>query len=161
MRKNLFITATLIVLLPAVCQAQQFGFSRRTISQPQTESVTVPAAEAVQQTSEEANTPQPEELAEPAPVAPTPEEIINTKKPLMKSIQITTVNATPQEREKLVDAISTLDKIQARRQNRNASPENQIKAETPHINAKDRREVQKFLNEKYVAPIGNFSENQE
>lgn len=161
MRKNLFITATLIVLLPAVCQAQWFGSRPKDTSGPAAESVSVPAAEAVQQTSEEANTPQTEKLAEPAPVAPTPEDIVNTKKPLMKSIQITTVNATPQEREKLIDAISTLDKIQARRQNRNASPENQIKAETPQINAKDRREVQKFLNEKYVAPIGNFSENQE
>ena len=100
-------------------------------------------------------------VTEPAPVAPTAEEIVNAKKPLMKSIQISTVNATPQEREKLIDAISTLDKIQARRHNRKVSLEEQVKAEEPNINPKDRKEVQKFLNEKYVAPIGNFSSNQE
>ena len=161
MNKKLLLTAALIALFSSPCEAQWFGSRPKETSGPAAESVSVPATEPAQETFGEENTLQTEKLAEPAPVAPTPEDIVNTKKPLMKSIQITTVNATPQEREKLVDAISTLDKIQARRQNRNLSPESQIKAETPHINAKDRREVQKFLNEKYVAPIGNFSENQE
>lgn len=159
MNKKFLIYFIVVALLPAVSYAQWFGFLKK--EEPKIEEsqknneVTDVVLNKKNITKSEAT------VIEPAPIAPTAEEIVSTKKPLMKSIQISTVNATPQEREKLIDAISTLDKIQARRHNRKVSLEKQIKVEEPNVNPKDRKEVQKFLNEKYVAPIGNFSSNQE
>ena len=159
MNKKLLAYVMIASLLPASSYAQWLGFSKKETTKLEEVKNDNQIKEDVsdnQNTSTVSN-----DTIEPAPVAPTAEDIVNAKKPLMKSIQISTVNATPQQREKLVDAISTLDKIQARRHNRKVSLEEQVKVEKPNINPKDRKEVQKFLNEKYVSPIGKFSSTKE
>ncbi len=159
MNKKLLISFIFVSLLPAISYAQWLGFSKKEEPKIEESQKNYEVKEIVSDSKNIATNE--ETIIEPAPVAPTAEEIVNAKKPLMKSIQISTVNATPQEREKLIDAITTIDKIQARRHNRKVAPEKQIKISDPNVNSKDRKAVQKFLNDKYVAPIGKFSDNQE
>ena len=90
---------------------------------------------------------------QPAPTEITPEQKIAARRELQKSIQTTAVNSSPKEREKLIDAVETLKKIKIRQENLKKEPGEEINYQAPDVNVKDRKAVQNYLQETFVAPL--------
>lgn len=99
--------------------------------------------------------PEPETIVEntPAPVEITPEQKINARDDLQKSLQTMVVNAGPKERRQLLDAVNTLEKMRIRRENLNRPQDQQLEYKKTKINFNDRREVQRYLQNTFVEPL--------
>ena len=67
-----------------------------------------PMAAMAQETATE---PETVEETVPAPVEITPEQKINVRDDLQKSLQMMVVNAGPKERRQLLDAVNTLEQM--------------------------------------------------
>ena len=145
MRKFSCLSA-LTLLIPSLAAAQVLGSKTneeplKTVSQNAEE----PASQAIQaQVSEETALPQ------MPPVEITPEQKIYARREIRKDIQDTVVNANKAEREKILDAVETLQKIKNRQANLKRAPEEQVPYEAPKINASSRQDVQKYLQETFV-----------
>ena len=109
-----------------------------------------PMAAMAQETATE---PETVEETVPAPVEITPEQKINVRDDLQKSLQMMVVNAGPKERRQLLDAVNTLEQMRIRRENLNRPQDQQIEYKRPKINVNDRREVQRYLQDTFVEPL--------
>lgn len=161
MKLQTFAFAAFLTLLPLAADAQMFNPPAKAIPAPK--AVTVEAAKDVskpasaqpaisaQDIIDQVNA----ELAETeaAPITMTPEQKAAVKKPLVEQIINDVDKATPKERRELVKVIEQLQKVQTRRQNLGLPEEKQIKLEKPRINAASKEDVQKYLQDKLVAPI--------
>lgn len=98
-----------------------------------------------------------------SPVEITPEQKIEARRDIQKAIQTTAVNSSPEERRKIIDAVETLKKIKIRRENISKTSEEKINYQAPEVNAKDRKEVQNYLQKTFVEPLDSSfaSPNQE
>ncbi len=90
---------------------------------------------------------------ETEPVTMTPEQKAAVKKPLVEQIMGDVDKASPKERRELIKVMEQMQKVQTRRQNLNLPEDRQIKLEEPRVNAASKDEVQKYLQDKLVAPI--------
>ena len=149
MYKLSFLAAVFIVV-PSLVAAQLLGAKS-------TKMVSDTTVEPSQQTQSTNITPQTEESAtvqketpQLPPVEITPEQKIYARRKIQKNIQTSVVNANKAEREKMLDAVETLQKMKNRRENLNKSPEEQVPYKKPQINASNRQDVQKYLQETFV-----------
>ncbi len=83
----------------------------------------------------------------------TPEQKIGARRSLQKTIQTSAVNSSPNERRKIIDAVSTLEKMRIRRENLNRTPGEKINYDKPNVNANDRKDVQNYLQKTFVDPL--------
>lgn len=83
----------------------------------------------------------------------TPEQKIGARRSLQKTIQTSAVNNSPNERRKIIDAVSTLEKMRIRRENLNRTPGEKINYDKPNVNANDRKDVQNYLQKTFVDPL--------
>lgn len=95
------------------------------------------------------------------PVDITEEQKLKAQESLKKNQELLSKNAEEQERKALLDAIATVDKIRIRKLNRSLPPEKQIKYSREKVNYKNRDEVERFLNEKFVEPVNEVFKYQE
>ncbi len=87
------------------------------------------------------------------PVSMTPQQKAAVKKTLVEQIINDVDQATPKERQELINVMEQLQKAQIRRQNLNKPEAQQIKQEKPRVNVNSKEDVQKYLQDKLVAPI--------
>lgn len=166
MKLQTFAFAAFLTLLPPAADAQMFNRPTQTIPAPQAAEAAIdgakpaPAQPAIsaQDIIEQINAEQAE--AEAAPITMTPEQKAAVKKPLVEQIINDVDKATPKERRELVKVIEQLQKVQTRRQNLNLPADKQIKLEEPRINAASKEDVQKYLQDKLVAPIDRVMNTQ-
>lgn len=100
--------------------------------------------------AEETATTQEETLPQLPPVEITPEQKIYARREIQKNIQTSVVNANKAERERMLDAVETLQKIKNRRENLKRAPDEQVPYKKPQINPASRQDVQKYLQETFV-----------
>lgn len=103
------------------------------------------------------------EIAEPQvpPAEITPEQSVAIKKDLQKSILNTVVKATPKERKMMLEIIAAQNQILNQKENLRRPPEEQVEYKAPNINYKDRKEMQKYLQEIFVDPLNNTAATEE
>ena len=103
------------------------------------------------------------EIAEPQvpPAEITPEQSVAIKKDLQKSILNTVVKATPKERKMMLEIIAAQNQILNQKENLRRPPEEQVEYKAPNINYKDRKEMQKYLQEVFVDPLNNTAATEE
>ena len=103
------------------------------------------------------------EIAEPQvpPAEITPEQSVAIKKDLQKSILNTVVKATPKERKMMLEIIAAQNQILNQKENLRRQPEEQVEYKAPNINYKDRKEMQKYLQEVFVDPLNNTAATEE
>ena len=103
------------------------------------------------------------EIAEPQvpPTEITPEQSVAIKKDLQKSILNTVVKATPKERKMMLEIIAAQNQILNQKENLRRPPEEQVEYKAPNINYKDRKEMQKYLQEVFVDPLNNTAATEE
>ncbi len=128
MQKFLFLTALLLAALPSFVHAENIK-------------------PAEQPAAEESN------LPELPPTAITVEQKIEARKGLQKNIYTTVETSKPRERRQMLDAVATMEKARVRRSNLTKAPEEKIKYKTPNVNDKSDREMRKYLQDVFVAPL--------
>lgn len=103
------------------------------------------------------------EIAEPQvpPAEITPEQSVAIKKDLQKSILNTVVKATPKERKMMLEIIAAQNQILNQKENLRRPPEERVEYKAPNINYKDRKEMQKYLQEIFVDPLNNTAATEE
>lgn len=103
------------------------------------------------------------EIVEPQvpPAEITPEQSVAIKKDLQKSILNTVVKATPKERKMMLEIIAAQNQILNQKENLRRPPEEQVEYKAPNINYKDRKEMQKYLQEVFVDPLNNTAATEE
>ena len=103
------------------------------------------------------------EIAEPQvpPAEITPEQSVAIKKDLQKSILNTVVKATPKERKMMLEIIAAQNQILNQKENLRRPPEEQVEYKAPNVNYKDRKEMQKYLQEVFVDPLNNTAATEE
>ncbi len=103
------------------------------------------------------------EIAEPQvpPAEITPEQSVAIKKDLQKSILNTVVKATPKERKMMLEIIAAQNQILNQKENLRRPPEEQVEYKAPNINYKDRKEMQKYMQEVFVDPLNNTAATEE
>ncbi len=131
MQKLCSLTAAFL-MLPLLAQAQ--------VAAPAVEPAPLPAGEE-------------EVLPQLPPSEITPEQKIGARRSLQKTIQTSAVNSSPNERRKIIDAVSTLEKMRIRRENLNRTPGEKINYDKPNVNANDRKDVQNYLQKTFVDPL--------
>lgn len=131
MQKLCLLTAAFLSL-PLLAQAQ--------VAVPDTQPATPPAVEE-------------EVVPQLPPSEITPEQKIGARRSLQKTIQTSAVNNSPNERRKIIDAVSTLEKMRIRRENLNRTPGEKINYDKPNVNANDRKDVQNYLQKTFVDPL--------
>lgn len=160
MKIQFFAFSSFLFLLPAAVGAQMFNRPAKTVVQPKVqtiETVKAPAPAPVSQKItaqdiiKQVNAEQ--EAAEAAPITMTPEQKAAVKKPLVEQIINDVDKADIRERKELIRIMQDFQEIQTRRQNLNLPEDEQIKIEDPHVNAASKEDVQKYLQEKLVAPV--------
>lgn len=160
MKLHLLSLISFTALLSFSAEAQMFT-PAKAVSAPKAEikTETVPAEQAVSADAALAPTAKDilaqieAEQAETAPVTMTPEQKAAVKKPLVEQIINDVDKATPKERRELIKVMEQLQKVQTRRQNLNLPEDQQIKLEEPRVNAASKDDVQKYMQDKLVAPV--------
>ena len=153
---KLSLFSVVLVAVPSLVAAQLLGAKSNKVAVG-TE-MEVPA-----QTQSADNTPQLKEdtpaaenvLPQLPPTEITPEQKIYARREIQKNIQTSVVNANKAEREKMLDAVETLQKIKNRRENLKKAPGDKVPYEAPQVNAANRQDVQKYLQETFVDPLDN------
>ena len=151
-----YILSALLFSIPPLAWAQLLGSAApktvtdTTVEQP----AEVQSANLALQAQTDASTPE-ETLPLPPPAEITPEQKIYVRREIQKNIQTSVVNANKAEREKMLDAVETLQKIKNRRENLKKAPGDKVPYAAPEVNAASRQDVQKYLQETFVDPLDN------
>ena len=153
--------AAFLLTIPALASAQLLG-AKLQDSVPTSQTAPQQQLEVPASTQAEASA-QPQEETSPQlpPAEITPEQKIYARREIQKNIKTSVVNANKAEREKMLDAVETLQKIKNRRENLKKAPDEQIPYEAPQINASSRQGVQKYLQDTFVAPLDDSFKTQE
>ncbi len=85
----------------------------------------------------------------------TPEQSVEAKGDLQKAILNTVVKASPKERKMMLEVIAAQNQILTQKENLRRPPKEQIEYKAPNINSKDRKEMQEYMQEVFVAPLSN------
>lgn len=160
MKLQTFALVSFFALLPVAAGAQMFNRPVKPVAQPKVQAVEtareaapvsaqpqISAQDIIDQVNAE------QAAAEEAPVTMTPEQKAAVKKPLVEKIINDVDKANLKERKELIRIMQDLQKIQTRRQNLNLPEDKQIKLEEPRINPASKEDVQKYLQDKLVAPV--------
>ncbi|MBQ7285348.1 MAG: hypothetical protein IJW72_03750 [Alphaproteobacteria bacterium] len=161
MKLQFFAFAVLFILQHSIANAQMLNRPVNTLKAPEVAtvkdiketSVSLPSQPTItaQDIIDQVNAEQAEEEANP--IAMTPAEKAAVKKPLVEQIMNDVDKASLKERRELIKVIEQIQKAQIRLQNLSLPEDKQIKYEEPRINAASKEDVQKYLQDKLVAPL--------